>query len=73
MRGFPEELAILLGHYCKLPLILSGGFCENKNILKTLKLSNADGVAIGSALHYRKNSVSKIKKFLKLNSFEIRL
>lgn len=73
MRGFPEDLASLLGNNCELPLILSGGFCENKNILKSLRLSNADGVAIGSALHYQKNSISKIKKFLNSNNFEIRL
>ena len=55
MKGFPIDLSKILGKYCKLPLILSGGFYENKNLLEAIKISNANGIAIGSALHFQKN------------------
>lgn len=73
MKGFPVELSKLLGKYCKLPLILSGGFYDNKNLYEVLKISNADGIAIGSALHFKKTSVLKIKQFLKSKKFDVRL
>lgn len=73
MKGFPIDLSIILGNYCDLPLILSGGFYDNKNLHEVLKISKADGVAIGSALHFKKTSILKIKQFLKSKKFEVRL
>lgn len=73
MKGFPVDLAKILGKYCKLPLILSGGFYDNKNLYEVLNNSEADGIAIGSALHFKKTSILKIKKFLKSKKFEVRL
>ena len=60
MKGFPIDLSKILGKYCKLPLILSGGFYENKNLLEAIKISNANGIAIGSALH-SKLQLAKLK------------
>jgi len=72
MKGFPIDLSKILGKFCKLPLILSGGFYENKNLLDTIKISNANGIAIGSALHFQKTTISKIKKYLSSKNFELR-
>ena len=73
MKGFPIDLSKILGKYCKLPLILSGGFYENKNLLEAIKISNANGIAIGSALHFQKTTISKIKKYLSSKNFELRI
>ena len=63
--GFDYELAKIIEKMnLKIPLIFSGG-CKDMGDVKKIKENfNFDGIAVGSALHYKNLNINKIKKYL---------
>lgn len=55
----------------EIPFICSGGIGDEYQIAECLKLG-ASGVALASALHYGKESISRLKKKLRQENFDIR-
>ncbi len=72
MSGFDIPLVETVSKKCHLPLIISGGFSKIDDILDATKFGDISGVAIGSALHFNKISVSIIKQELKKLKFNVR-
>ena len=61
MKGYDEELFELGAKHSKLPLILSGGFSDNNNVLKAIKDFKPSGVSISSGVHYEKINIKDLK------------
>jgi imidazole glycerol-phosphate synthase subunit HisF len=71
-RGYDTELINKIAKVSHVPIISSGGFGIPEHAVQAAN-SGADAVAIAHGLHYKKVSVSEIKKALKDNSFEVRI
>ncbi len=71
-KGFDLELFYKVSQKCKVPLIFSGGMSSPKDILNLRLLSQSDGIAIGSILHYNDYTIKDIKNFAEENNFHIR-
>tara|TARA_B100000035_G_scaffold84000_3_gene70578 strand:- start:17516 stop:18259 length:744 start_codon:yes stop_codon:yes gene_type:complete len=70
-KGFNEKLIETVLGITDIPLIISGGF-GNLDHLNNLN-NEISGIAIGSAFHYKKVSVSDVKNRLIEMGFEVRL
>jgi cyclase len=64
-KGFDLKLLKEVKDLVKVPLILSGGFGNEKHIIECLKItSNINGFALASMLHYKVVSLKKLKMLL---------
>jgi len=64
-RGPDFYLAETASKISTIPLIYCGGFGTIDHIIKLVKNSNVDGIALASVLHYEKLEISEIKNKLK--------
>ena len=71
-KGFDINLCTKVTNMVNLPVILSGGAGVKQHIIEVLKSCDSDGIAIGSMLHYNKNTVGEIKNFLSANDISVR-
>ena len=71
-KGFDLELFEKVSLKCKVPLIFSGGMSSPKDILDLRLLSQSDGIAVASILHYNEYTIMDIKNFAEENNFHIR-
>lgn len=71
-KGFDLDLFQKINDKCKVPLVFSGGMSNPKDILGLEKLSQSDGIALASILHYEDFSITDIKNFAKLKNFHIK-
>jgi cyclase len=73
MRKGPDSSLINISReLTSIPLIYGGGISSHSDALKTLK-TGIDGIAIGSALHYKTIEIQKLKEHLSSHGMEIRL
>lgn len=70
-KGFDMPLIHAATTIVNVPVIISGGMGKPADLIQASK-AGADGIAVGSILHYDKYSVSDIKKCAKENHIEIR-
>ena len=64
-KGFDLKLLKEVKDLVKVPLILSGGFGNEKHIIECFKItSNINGFALASMLHYNVVSLKKLKMLL---------
>ena len=67
-KGFDMELVNLASKLCKIPLIISGGCGDIKDIINLKKRKiNIEGIALGTVLHYGQVKISEAKKVVKKN------
>lgn len=71
-KGFDIELYTKVSKNLNIPWIVSSGFGEEKHFDCLLDIVKPSGVAIGSALHYEKITVEKIKNYLKSKNIKVR-
>tara|TARA_B100001063_G_scaffold94640_1_gene88278 strand:+ start:572 stop:1321 length:750 start_codon:yes stop_codon:yes gene_type:complete len=71
-KGLDLELFQKINDKCKVPLVFSGGMSSPQDILGLEELSQSDGIALASILHYEDFSITDIKNFAKLNNFHIK-
>lgn len=62
LKGFDTGLLDALSDRLTIPVIFGGGFGDVSDINILAKNEKIDGIAIGSALHYQKLKVSKIRE-----------
>mgnify|MGYP006105679397 CR=1 FL=1 len=67
-RGFDKELAKQVVSSVKVPVVVASGAGSLEDIRDLVDYAKPSGIAIASLLHYEKNSISDIKKFLQKNS-----
>jgi len=70
-KGPDEELIYMANKLMKKPLIVGGGFNSIASINKALSFDSVSGVSLGSALHYKKLTIEKIK--IDINSKKVPL
>lgn len=61
-RGFDLELLKAISPTVSIPVIVSGGLGKPSDFVRAIKEGQADAVAIGSALHYRRTSIAMIRE-----------
>jgi len=73
MNGFDLELFDVVVGHLNIPWIAASGFGNIVHAEQLLKRFNPAGIAIGSAFHYKKISIEKLKMGLKDKNFDVRL
>ena len=68
-RGLDLDLLSAASEVVEIPIIISGGFCSNEEIIQAYNLG-ASGVCIAGALHRKENSITDIKKYMALHGIE---
>jgi len=63
-QGFDYELAKKITAEVSIPVIISGGAGSKEDIAKVINESKVDAIAIASLLHYQKETIPQIKKYL---------
>ena len=71
-KGFDLELFEKINEKCDVPLVFSGGMSCPQDILGLKNLTQCDGIALASILHYENYSIEDIKNFAKINNFHIK-
>jgi imidazole glycerol-phosphate synthase subunit HisF len=70
-NGFDEELISRIAEITRVPLIISGGYGNSKD-LDILETSHIDGIAIAATFHYGQAKVKDIKQILCEIGLEVR-
>ena len=71
LSGFDIELLQLIRSITDLPIICSGGIASLSHVIQCFE-KGSQAVAIASALHYKKLSLSKLKSDLLKNGIKVR-
>lgn len=71
--GYDLELNKLFSENLSIPIIASGGAGCLKDIKEVLTSGKADAALAASIFHYKEQSISGVKKYLKENSVEVRI
>ena len=72
-RGFDIELMRQISKKVTVPIIASGGMGKISDIHELTSQTDISAVAIANSLHYRKISISEIKKEIALSGFKVRI
>lgn len=72
-RGFDIELMRQISKKVTVPIIASGGMGKISDIHELISQTDISAVAIANSLHYRKISISEIKKEITLSGFKVRI
>lgn len=70
--GYDIELTAAVADAVGIPVIASGGAGTLEHIYDALTIGKADAALVASMVHYRKHSISEIKKYLAERGVEIR-
>ena len=71
-KGFDYALLKKISNSVDIPVIASGGMGAINDGVKVVQESNVDAVAIASILHYKKESISEIRKVFKESGINVR-
>ncbi len=71
-RGYDLELTRKVSENASIPVIASGGAGNLEQIFNAITIGKADAVLVASLLHYKKFTVSDIKKDLKRRGVNVR-
>ena len=61
-KGFDVELVEAVQEATTCPIIVSGGFGKLADLDELFSVTVPSGVAFGSALHYKKNTVADLQQ-----------
>ncbi len=61
-KGFDVELMNMVSNATDVPIIASGGFGKVDHLAEVINLGQVDAIAIADAIHYKRISVSDLKK-----------
>jgi imidazole glycerol-phosphate synthase subunit HisF len=70
--GYDLELTRLLSDTVSIPVIASGGCGELEHIYEAFAKGHADAALAASIFHYRSNSISQVKSYLKEKHIHVR-
>lgn len=71
LKGLDIDMIESVAGVAKVPLVCGGGF-NDLSELKLLNNLNVSGICIGSALHYKKLTITEIRKYCNKNGIKIR-
>jgi len=72
-KGFEVDLIRQISENVNIPVIAASGAGDAKHIVKVCKNTQCDAVAVGSILHYGRQSVSEIKNAMKESGIKVRI
>ena len=72
-KGYDLKLLREVAKSVKIPVIASGGAGRLKDFTKAVTEGQADALAVGSMLHFKKTSLTDIKQFLRNKNIKVRL
>ena len=72
-KGMDIELINCVSSKSSVPIIASGGIGEESHVLKVVKETNVDAIAIADMFHYNRSSIKKLKNYLKKNKIKVRI
>ena len=72
-KGMDIELINCVSSKSSVPVIASGGIGEESHVLKVVKETNVDAIAIADMFHYKRSSIKKVKNYLKKNKIKVRI
>lgn len=72
-KGMDIELINCVSSKSSVPIIASGGIGEESHVLKVVKETNVDAIAIADMFHYNRSSIKKLKNYLKKNKIKVRM
>ncbi len=61
-KGFDVELMNMVSNATDVPIIASGGFGKVDHLAEVINFGQVDAIAIADAIHYKRISVSDLKK-----------
>ena len=61
-KGFDVELMNMASKTTDVPIIASGGFGKVDHLAEVINFGQVDAIAIADAIHYKRISVSDLKK-----------
>ena len=72
-KGMDIELINCVSSKSSVPVIASGGIGDESHVLKVVKETNVDAIAIADMFHYSRSSIKKLKNYLKKNKIKVRI
>jgi imidazole glycerol-phosphate synthase subunit HisF len=72
-KGFEIELIRQISEIVNIPVIAASGAGNSQHIVEVCNKAQCDAVAVGSILHYGRESVHEIKKTMKESGIEVRI
>ena len=72
-KGMDIELINCISSKSSVPVIASGGIGEESHVLKVIKETTVDAIAIADMFHYNRSSIKKLKNYLKKNKIKVRM
>ena len=72
-KGFDIELLQAVSSEVNIPVIASGGFGNLSDLFKAFKYGHVDAVAIAGSLHYKRVTISELRKKLVESGLKTRL
>ncbi len=72
-KGMDIELINCVSSKSSVPVIASGGIGDESHVLKVVKETNVDAIAIADMFHYNRSSIKKLKNYLKKNKIKVRM
>ena len=70
-KGMDIELINCVSSKSSVPIIASGGIGEESHVLKVVKETNVDAIAIADMFHYIRSSIKKLKNYFKKNKIKV--
>jgi cyclase len=71
-KGFDIDLLKAVTSEISVPVIASGGMGEPQDAISAAQVGGADAVAMADILHYKRNSLPKIREYAKLMGLKVR-
>jgi imidazole glycerol-phosphate synthase subunit HisF len=71
-KGYDLELLELVSNAVNVPVIISGGMGKELDMVTAVS-RGADAIAVADLIHYKKMTISEIKKFAHNNSVSVRV
>ena len=72
-KGFDLELIKTVSNEVNVPIIASGGMGCFEDFEKVINYAKADAIAMSGVLHYKRLSISEIRKYALDNNFNVRV
>jgi cyclase len=71
-RGFDIELLSAVTSKVKVPVIASGGMGKIEDLVEAIRFGGVDAVAMADIIHYKRSSISSIRKFAIESGLQVR-
>ena len=72
-KGYDTELISEVSKFCKVPLVVHGGAGTKESVVKVIKKTKIDAVAIATSFHYGDFKIKNLKEYLFKKKINVRV